>query len=62
MPYQLQAIELQRIASAATATQRRSPGSTVHHFRLCRRFTPNYLGVPEARFWTASEALKHGGR
>ena len=37
MPYQLLAIELQRIASAAIATQQRPPGSTVHYFCSWRR-------------------------
>ena len=50
MPYQLQAVELQRIVSAAITSQQRPPGSTVHDFRFCRRFTPNYVGVSEGHF------------
>ena len=58
MPWQLQAVKLQRIASAAIATQQRpTPIRPSVTSVLARRSTPNHPGVPEARFGTANEAL-----
>ena len=52
MPYQLQAVELQRLASAAIATQQRLPGSTVPSFPLLEAIHSELSGVADARFWT----------